>query len=84
MKEYPKDKLSVAEDREPFHAGSKPHMHDDLDSNSTVLAHRHQASEEVQKLKKDPTLPAIMHGHQPSKGAKIDKKIQEEEDAQIT
>ena len=32
MKEYPKDKLSVAEDREPFHAGSKPHMHDDLDS----------------------------------------------------
>jgi len=29
----------------------------------------------------DPTLPAKMHGNEPSKGAKIDKEIEEEEAA---
>ena len=27
----------------------------------------------------DPTLPARMHGNEPSRGAKIDKKIEDEE-----
>ncbi|QIW99085.1 hypothetical protein AMS68_004603 [Peltaster fructicola] len=35
---------------------------------------------EVQQLKEDPTLPARAHGNEPSKGAKIDKEIQEEEE----
>lgn len=27
----------------------------------------------------DPTLPAKRHGHEPSKGAKIDKELQDED-----
>ena len=34
---------------------------------------------EAKAAQKDPTLPATMHGNEPSKGAKIDKEIEEEE-----
>lgn len=30
--------------------------------------------------KKDSTLPAKMHGNEPSKGAKVDQQLQEEEE----
>ncbi|KIV86642.1 hypothetical protein PV11_02242 [Exophiala sideris] len=36
-------------------------------------------SAEDQANKIDPTLPAKMHGNEPSKGAKIDKEIEDEE-----
>ncbi|ORY67430.1 uncharacterized protein BCR38DRAFT_388035 [Pseudomassariella vexata] len=35
---------------------------------------------ETALLKKDPTLPAKMHGNEPSKGAKIDAELQAEEE----
>lgn len=35
---------------------------------------------DVQRAQKDPTLPAQVHGNEPSKGAKIDKELKEEED----
>ena len=35
---------------------------------------------ETKQSKKDPTLPATTHGNEPSKGAKIDKEIQDEEE----
>ncbi|KAF2226767.1 hypothetical protein BDZ85DRAFT_256738 [Elsinoe ampelina] len=38
-----------------------------------------EESLETQQLKKDPTLPARAHGNEPSKGAKIDKEIADEE-----
>ncbi|KAI0871295.1 hypothetical protein GGS24DRAFT_471894 [Hypoxylon argillaceum] len=35
---------------------------------------------ETAALKKDPTLPAKLHGNEPSKGAKIDASLQAEEE----
>lgn len=34
-------------------------------------------------MKKDPTLPAKMHGNEPSKGAKIDAQIEKEEQEEL-
>ncbi|KAL1971321.1 hypothetical protein VTN77DRAFT_273 [Rasamsonia byssochlamydoides] len=31
-------------------------------------------------VKKDPTLPAQLHGYEPSKGAKIDKELKQEDE----
>ncbi|KAH7355019.1 hypothetical protein BKA65DRAFT_605042 [Rhexocercosporidium sp. MPI-PUGE-AT-0058] len=42
-----------------------------------------EESEETKALKKDPTLPARMHGNEPSKGAKIDAQIQAEEEEEL-
>ncbi|TVY90879.1 hypothetical protein LAWI1_G003114 [Lachnellula willkommii] len=39
--------------------------------------------EEVKQSKADPTLPAKMHGNEPSKGAKIDAEIQAEEEEEL-
>ncbi|KAI1615766.1 hypothetical protein EDD37DRAFT_613781 [Exophiala viscosa] len=36
-------------------------------------------SAEDKAAREDPTLPAKMHGNEPSKGAKIDKEIEDEE-----
>ena len=61
MKEYPKDKLSVAEDREPFHAGSKPHMHDDLDSSKcTYLSSINRAAAPPPRAPPPPP-PPLLH-----------------------
>jgi hypothetical protein len=38
---------------------------------------------EDKAAQKDPTLPARMHGNEPSRGAKIDKQIEDEEAAII-
>ncbi|KAE8447703.1 hypothetical protein EG329_010510 [Mollisiaceae sp. DMI_Dod_QoI] len=40
-------------------------------------------SEEAKQYKQDPTLPAKMHGNEPSKGAKIDAEIQAEEEEEL-
>ncbi|KAI0862788.1 hypothetical protein F4860DRAFT_470439 [Xylaria cubensis] len=39
-----------------------------------------QDEPEIAALKKDPTLPAKLHGNEPSKGAKVDADIQAEEE----
>ncbi|KIW01960.1 uncharacterized protein PV09_06797 [Verruconis gallopava] len=38
---------------------------------------------EKQRLDKDATLPARAHGNEPSKGAKIDQELREEEEAEL-
>jgi hypothetical protein len=40
-------------------------------------------SEETTLHKKDATLPARAHGNEPSKGAKIDQELKEEEEAEL-
>ena len=40
---------------------------------------RKNKTEEQILGEEDPTLPAKLHGNEPSKGAKIDKQIQDEE-----
>jgi hypothetical protein len=36
-----------------------------------------------QRRQKDATLPARAHGNEPSKGAKIDQELREEEEAEL-
>jgi len=40
-------------------------------------------SKETKEYKQDPTLPARNHGNEPSKGAKIDKELMEEEQEEL-
>ncbi|KAL8963272.1 MAG: hypothetical protein Q9183_005033 [Haloplaca sp. 2 TL-2023] len=40
-------------------------------------------SKEAKESQSDPTLPAKKHGNEPSKGAKIDAELQEEEDEML-
>ncbi|KAJ4298715.1 hypothetical protein N0V88_003747 [Collariella sp. IMI 366227] len=42
-----------------------------------------EESRETTLHKKDPTLPAKMHGNEPSKGAKIDAELQAEDEAEL-
>ncbi|KAF6234074.1 hypothetical protein HO173_007904 [Letharia columbiana] len=42
-----------------------------------------EISKEAAEYKKDPTLPAKNHGNEPSKGAKIDAEIQQEEEEML-
>ncbi|OQO05696.1 hypothetical protein B0A48_09789 [Cryoendolithus antarcticus] len=77
---------------ERFHEGKEnAHNADDPKDERSIAnrlareAKREQEGEqqpkEVEELKKDPTLPAKNHGNEPSKGAKIDKELQDEEEA---
>ncbi|KAI5201015.1 hypothetical protein E4T42_09016 [Aureobasidium subglaciale] len=42
-----------------------------------------EESLQTQQIKQDATLPARSHGNEPSKGAKIDQQIKEEEEAEL-
>ncbi|KAF2771386.1 hypothetical protein EJ03DRAFT_325444 [Teratosphaeria nubilosa] len=44
---------------------------------------KEQDAPEVAESKKDSTLPAKNHGNEPSKGAKIDQELKEEEEAML-
>ncbi|KAI6247433.1 hypothetical protein HI914_04056 [Erysiphe necator] len=61
---------------ERFHEG-KVNSH--LAMDSSHKRDKATESEETRLLKIDPTLPARMHGNEPSRGAKIDAQIQKEE-----
>ncbi|KAK1590671.1 uncharacterized protein LY79DRAFT_579677 [Colletotrichum navitas] len=78
-----------------FHEG-KEHSHLANDSkDERTIANRLAAEEkkhregveeddaETRMSKKDPTLPAKMHGNEPSKGAKIDQELQEEDELRL-
>ncbi|CAG9951084.1 unnamed protein product [Clonostachys rosea f. rosea IK726] len=81
-------KQSEINKSEPYNEG-KTNSHDTLDSkDERSIANRLAAAErqgeqeedlETKLLKKDPTLPATLHGNEPSKGAKIDAELQAEE-----
>jgi len=85
-------KDSEINDRERYKEG-QPNSHlanDSKDQRSIAnkLAREEKRSkepdpqdEETVQSKKDSTLPARNHGNEPSKGAKIDQELQEEEDA---
>lgn len=48
-------------------------------TNDTQRKGEDKDDKETAMLKQDPTLPARSHGNEPSKGAKIDAEIAEEE-----
>ncbi|KAH8885758.1 hypothetical protein GQ53DRAFT_751092 [Thozetella sp. PMI_491] len=74
-----------------YHEGN-PNAHDPLDSkDQRSIANRLAAEEqrsgsqndqsrETQLHKEDPRLPAVMHGNEPSRGAKIDAELKAEEE----
>ena len=82
-------KQSEMEQPERYEEGQK-HSHSNLDSkDERSIANRLAAEEkksepaddpETAMAKKDPTLPAKMHGNEPSKGAKVDADLQQEEE----
>ncbi|KAL4779359.1 hypothetical protein BJX76DRAFT_91365 [Aspergillus varians] len=45
--------------------------------------HNKDFNPEAELSKKDPVKPALMHGNEPSKGAKIDKELQEEDELRL-
>ncbi|KAG9231928.1 hypothetical protein BJ875DRAFT_497899 [Amylocarpus encephaloides] len=77
-----------------FHEG-KEHSHKALDSKdersignklereSKREKEGEEDTAEVKASKEDPTLPAKMHGNEPSRGAKVDAQIQAEEEAEL-
>ncbi|ATY61967.1 hypothetical protein CCM_01055 [Cordyceps militaris CM01] len=77
---------------EPFEEG-KENSHSQTDpkdqrSLANRVAAEKQANEdedspEVARMKEDPTAPAREHGNEPSRGAKIDAKILQEEQAEL-
>ncbi|KAM3565535.1 hypothetical protein ARSEF4850_001348 [Beauveria asiatica] len=84
--------MTSSEHNEPFEEG-KENSHSQLDpkdqrSIANRLAAETQATEdkedaEVTRMKEDPTAPARDHGNEPSRGAKIDAQIQQEEQAEL-
>ncbi|KAJ5042399.1 uncharacterized protein L3040_004948 [Drepanopeziza brunnea f. sp. 'multigermtubi'] len=94
QKNVPKSQIEQEKKDNRFHEG-KENSHKALDSkdersiaNKLAREEKRQAeeeeeSEETKALKKDPTLPAKMHGNEPSKGAKIDAQIQKEEEEEL-
>ncbi|KFY34102.1 hypothetical protein V494_07064 [Pseudogymnoascus sp. VKM F-4513 (FW-928)] len=45
--------------------------------------HKREEEKQTEMLKKDPTLPAQMNSNEPSRGAKIDKELQKEDEEEI-
>ena len=79
---------------ERFHEGQKnSHLAQDSKDERTIankLAHEEQheneggsKGEEAELFNKDATLPARVHGNEPSKGAKIDQQLREEEEEEL-
>ncbi|KAI9649629.1 hypothetical protein NHQ30_002210 [Ciborinia camelliae] len=79
---------------ERFHEG-KENSHLALDSKdersiANKLAREEQRENEPEEMskeeraaKKDATLPAKMHGNEPSRGATIDQQLRDEEEAEL-
>ncbi|KAL6719248.1 hypothetical protein ACLMJK_003485 [Lecanora helva] len=84
-------KDSEINERERYKEG-QPHSHVAIDSKdersiANKLAREEKRQNEPEPMgreeaesKKDPTLPAINHGNEPSKGAKIDAELKAEEE----
>ena len=87
-----KDSEEKKMNSDPYHEG-KEHSHKNLDSkDERSIANKLAAAEkedgpkdsaEVAQSKRDPTLPAQMHGNEPSKGAKVDAELQAEDEQRL-
>ncbi|RHZ66514.1 uncharacterized protein CDV56_109118 [Aspergillus thermomutatus] len=85
---------SARNERERYHEGQRE-SHKNLDSkdersiaNKLASAEQHPNratpyQPEAELSKRDPTAPATLHGHEPSKGAKIDKELQEDDEQRL-
>ncbi|RDW69596.1 hypothetical protein BP6252_08616 [Coleophoma cylindrospora] len=94
QKNVPQSTLEQEKKDLRFHEG-QPHSHKALDSkDERSIANKLERetkresepepeSAEARASKQDPTLPAKLHGNEPSKGAKIDAELQAEEEAEL-
>ncbi|KAF2750349.1 hypothetical protein M011DRAFT_465115 [Sporormia fimetaria CBS 119925] len=83
-------KQSELEERERYNEGQpNSHLPQDSKDNRTIankLANEERRGDEEQKSEeqklreKDATLPARAHGNEPSRGAKIDQQLREEDE----
>ncbi|KAF9492192.1 hypothetical protein BDN71DRAFT_1451861 [Pleurotus eryngii] len=72
----------------------KPNAHNDLDSkDNRTLSNRQASAEKIAQVEEanpnpreidDPLKPARSHGNEPSRGAKIDAQIQQEEEEELS
>ncbi|KAL2830063.1 hypothetical protein BDW59DRAFT_141700 [Aspergillus cavernicola] len=90
--------MSVVNDRERYEQGEKG-SHKSIDSKdqrsiANKLAaqskeadpshhHNHDLQPEAELSKENPLKPAMLHGNEPSKGAKIDRELQEEDELRL-
>ncbi|THY24786.1 hypothetical protein D6D01_05327 [Aureobasidium pullulans] len=91
---YKDSEIAEAKQEARFHEG-KEHSHkaNDAKDERTIankLAREEKRENEdekeslqTQQIKKDATLPAQSHGNEPSKGAKIDQELKEEDEAAL-
>ncbi|KAF1348556.1 hypothetical protein BDV97DRAFT_297181 [Delphinella strobiligena] len=94
QKTYSNDEIEQQKQENRFHEG-KEHSHlanDSKDERSIANKLERESKREkeaspedpeVTKAKKDATLPATSHGNEPSKGAKIDQELAEEDAAAL-
>ncbi|KAL1870272.1 hypothetical protein VTK73DRAFT_2721 [Phialemonium thermophilum] len=80
-------KNSELQDKNRYHEGNvNAHLPNDSKDQRSIanrLAEReqHESSKTENGRQRDPTQPAIQHGNEPSRGAIIDKELQEEDEA---
>ncbi|TCD69963.1 hypothetical protein EIP91_005552 [Steccherinum ochraceum] len=70
----------------------QPGSHSNLDSKderslanklAAATSQEEKVDESIARMQADPTAPARSHGNEPSRGAKIDAQIQEEENEEL-
>ncbi|KAF1832973.1 hypothetical protein BDW02DRAFT_570479 [Decorospora gaudefroyi] len=91
----PDSKIEEAKRENRFHEGQdNSHMAQDSKEDERTIANKLAREEKREKegedksledkqREKDATLPARAHGNEPSKGAKIDQELREEDEAQL-
>ena len=94
QRNYKDSEIEQAKQEARFHEG-KENSHKALDSkDERSIANKLEREEkrehedeelslEDRQRKQDATLPARAHGNEPSKGAKIDQQLREEEEAEL-
>ncbi|TRM70573.1 hypothetical protein BD626DRAFT_544849 [Schizophyllum amplum] len=80
-------KDNIQHERSPFDAGA-PNSHQNLDSkDQRTIGNRLAAAEKAESPKprtvEDPLKPAQAHGNEPSRGAKVDAELQEEDELRL-
>ncbi|OBT90403.1 hypothetical protein VE02_00736 [Pseudogymnoascus sp. 03VT05] len=74
----------IEEMKDTGHTSKKAAEHEHKTSQQRrEFPHKREEEKETEMLKKDPTLPAQMHSNEPSRGAKIDKVLKNEDEAEI-
>ncbi|KAI0833931.1 hypothetical protein F5Y06DRAFT_280221 [Hypoxylon sp. FL0890] len=78
QKNYPR--ASIAEEKKHHKINAQGYRQRDLNKAMNQMREEDIQSEITERFKRDPTFPATMNGHEPSRGAKTDAEIQREEE----